>query len=113
MEFSKVRSAARLLLGGLTVPGRIPLWYLIPSIAPIAAIGFLAYQNSRATLEAEIVNKLTAVADNKTYIIQTWFHDQLRDSQSLANSLAVRDLLSPSFRIVYPNLAAKSDEERS
>jgi len=117
MEFSKVRSTARLLLarltGGLSVTGRITLWYLILSIAPIAAIGFLAYQNSRATLEAEIVNKLTAVADNKTYIIQTWFHDQLRDSQSLANSLAVRDLLSPSFRIVYPNLAAKSDEERS
>ncbi|MBI2538423.1 MAG: cache domain-containing protein, partial [Deltaproteobacteria bacterium] len=117
MEFSKVRSAARLLLarltGGLSVTGRITLWYLILSIAPIVAIGFLAYQNSRATLEAEIVNKLTAVADNKSYIIQSWFRDQLRDSQTLANSLAVRDLLSPTFRIVYPNLAAKSGEERS
>lgn len=92
--------------------GRITLWYLILSIAPIVAIGFLAYQNSRATLEAEIVNKLTAVADNKTYIIQSWLRDQLQDSQTLANSLTVRDLLSPSFKIVYPNLTAKTDEER-
>lgn len=101
------------LKGGLTVTGRITLWYLILSVAPIVAIGWLAYQNTRASLEAEIVNKLNAVADNKTYIIQSRFRDQLQDSQNLANSLAVRDLLSPSFRIVYPNLTAKTDAERS
>ena len=116
MELFKVRSAARLLFarltGGLTVTQRITLWYLILSLAPILAIGTLAYQNSRTTLEMEIVNKLTAVADNKTYIIQSWLRDQLQDSQTLADSLTVRDLLSPSFKIVYPNLTAKTDEER-
>lgn len=99
--------------GELTITGRITFWYLILSIAPILAIGTLAYQNSRASLEREIFNKLDAVADNKTYIIQSWFRDHLQDTQNLANNLAVRDLLSPTFRIVYPNLTAKTEEERS
>ena len=100
------------LKGGLTVTGRITLWYLILSLTPILAIGILAYQNSRASLEGEITNKLNAVADNKTYIIKSWFNEQLQDTQNLANHLAVRDLLSPTFRIVYPNLTAKTEAER-
>ncbi len=86
------------LRGSLTVTGRITLWYLILSVAPILAIGTLAYQNSRASLEREIINKLNAVADNKTYIIKNWFNNNLQDAQNLANNLAVRDLLSPTFR---------------
>ncbi len=101
------------LRGGLTVTGRITLWYLILSVAPILAIGLLAYQNSRASLEREIINKLNAVADNKTYIIKSRFTNNLQDTQNLANNLAVRDLLSPTFRIVYPDLTAKTEEERS
>ncbi|TAJ79339.1 sensor histidine kinase [bacterium] len=100
------------LRGGLTVTGRITLWYLILSVAPILAIGTLAYQNSRASLEREIINKLNAVADNKTYIIKNWFNNNLQDTQNLASNLAVRDLLSPTFRIVYPDLTSKTEEER-
>ena len=96
----------------LTVTGRITLWYLILTLAPMLAIGFLAYQNSRGSLEKEITNKLDAVADNKIYLLKVWFKDQLSDAQNLANNEAVRDVLSPSFRVVYPNLAAKTEEER-
>jgi len=85
---------------------------LILSVAPILAIGTLAYQNSRASLEREIINKLNAVADNKTYIIKNWFNNNLQDTQNLASNLAVRDLLSPTFRIVYPDLTSKTEEER-
>ena len=93
--------------------GRITLWYLILSLAPILAIGLLAYQNSRASLEVEIFNKLNAVADNETYIIKSWFNNNLQDAQNLASNLAVRDLLSPTFRIIYPDLTSKTDEERN
>ena len=96
----------------LTVTGRITLWYLILTLAPMLAIGFLAYHNSRGSLEKEITNKLDAVADNKIYLLKVWFKDQLSDALNLANNEAVRDLLSPSFRVVYPNLAAKTEEER-
>ena len=108
--FNKIVPA--FLRGGLTVTGRITLWYLILSVAPILAIGLLAYQNSRASLEREIINKLNAVADNKTYIIKNWFNNNLQDAQNLANNLAVRDLLSPTFRIVYPDLTSKTEQER-
>ncbi len=101
------------LRGGLTVTGRITLWYLILSVAPILAIGTLAYQNSRASLEKEIINKLSAVADNKTYILKSWFKDHLADAGKLANDEVLKDLLSPSFRVVYPALAAKTEAERS
>ncbi len=107
------RIASLTLRGHLSITGRITLWYLILSIAPILAIGFLAYQNSRASLEREIFNKLNAVADNKLYILQSWFHEQLLDAQNLASNVSVRDLLSPTFRIIYPNLVAKTEEERT
>lgn len=101
------------LRGGLSITGRITLWYLVLSVAPILAIGILAYQNSRASLEKEIINKLSAVADNKTYILKSWFNDHLADAGKLANDEVLKDLLSPSFRVVYPALAAKTEAERS
>lgn len=107
------RIASLKLRGGLTVTERITLWYLILSVTPILAIGFLAYQNSRASLEREIFNKLDAVADNKTYIIKNRLNSHLQDAQNLAGNLAVRDFLSPTFRIVYPDLTSKTEEERS
>ncbi|MBI2985853.1 MAG: hypothetical protein HYY45_03715, partial [Deltaproteobacteria bacterium] len=97
------------LRGRLTITGRITLWYLILSITPILAIGFLAYQDSRATLEKEITSRLKALADGKSYTLQGWVKSQLEDARNLAAHTAVRDLLSPSFRIIYPTLAAKSD----
>ena len=72
----------------------------------------MAYQNSRRSLEREILNKLSAVADNKTHIIKSWVKDQLSDAQNLIGDPAVKDLLSSSFRVVYPDLAAKTPEER-
>ena len=96
-----------------TIKGKLTLCFLTLSFIPILAIGMMAYQNSRTSLEREIINKLDAVADNKSYILKIWFKDQLSDAQNLVGNSAVKDLLSPSFRVVYPDLAAKTDAERS
>lgn len=98
--------------GGLSVTGRITLWYLILSLTPILAIGFLAYQNSRTSLEREIFNKLNAVADNKAFFIRNWFNDHVVDASNLAGNIALKDILSPTFKIIYPSLAAKTEQER-
>ncbi|MGH7830979.1 MAG: cache domain-containing protein, partial [Candidatus Binatia bacterium] len=96
-----------------TIRGKLIFWFLILSPVPILGIGLVAYYNSKASLEREIINKLNAVADNKSYILKSSFKAQQSDAQSLSNNAAVRDLLSPGFRIVYPDLAAKTDQERT
>jgi len=96
-----------------TIRGKLTFWFVALSLGPVLAVGIIAYQNSRASLETEIINKLTAVADNKTYILKTWFKDHLADVQKLVGHSAIKDLLSPSFRVVYPDLAAKTPEERN
>jgi methyl-accepting chemotaxis protein len=96
-----------------TIKGRFTLAFLLLSLTPIVVIGVVAYQNSRASLRTEIINKLDAVADNKTYILNSWFKEQQTDVKRLADNAALRDLLSPGFRVVYPELAAKTDEERA
>ncbi|MGH7769923.1 MAG: hypothetical protein ACREQP_20940, partial [Candidatus Binatia bacterium] len=96
-----------------TVRGKLTFWFLFLSLAPILAIGIIAYTSSRTSLEGEIANKLDAVADNKAYILTAWFKAHLADAGSLSASQAVKDLVSPTFRVVYPNLAAKTDAERT
>ncbi len=95
-----------------TIRGKLTFWFLILSLVPIVAIGIMAYRNSRASLQKEIINKLNAVADNKTYILQSWLKVELADAESLAKSTAIKDLVSPAFRISYPQLSAKTSEER-
>lgn len=85
---------------------------MVLSLAPALTIGIMAYQNSRSSLKKEIINKLSAVADNKTYILKSWFRAELADAEHLAHSTAIKDLMSPSFRISYPMLSAKTPEER-
>ncbi len=102
-----------LLRGGLTVTQRITLWYLILSIAPILAIGFLAYQNSRTSLEKEIINKLSAVADDKAFLLNDQIQDKLVEAKRLASNPGLKDLLSPVFRIRLPHLAAQTPERRT
>ncbi len=95
-----------------TIKAKLTFSFLALSLLPIIAIGSLAYITSRSTLEKEIASKLEAVADNKGYTLTTWFKSHLADGASLAAAQSVKDLLSPSFRIIYPNLAAKTDAER-
>ncbi|HEY3304807.1 MAG TPA: methyl-accepting chemotaxis protein [Candidatus Binatia bacterium] len=96
-----------------TVRGKLTFWFLFLSLGPILAIGIIAYTSSRASLQGEIANKLDAVADNKAYILTAWFKAHLADAGSLSASQAVKDLVSPTFRVIYPNLAAKTDAERT
>jgi signal transduction histidine kinase len=98
--------------GGLSITSKITLGYLLLSLIPILAIGILAYRNSRTSLEKEIVDKLEAVAENKSYIIRSWLRDQLSDAANLASNTDVRAVLSPAFRVVYPDLVANTAEER-
>jgi len=100
-------------LAPATIKGQLTLCFLSLSLLPILVIGILAYRTSRGSLETEIANKLDAVADNKTYILNSWLKTYLQDAANLASNEALKDLLSPSFRVVYPNLAAKTDEERA
>lgn len=95
-----------------TIRGRLTLWLLAFSLAPAWTIGIIAYQNSQASLESEILNKLNAVADNKASILKAWFTDQLGDAQKVVGASAVKDLLSPTFKVAYPEFAAKTPEER-
>ena len=95
-----------------TIKGKLRLWFFALSLVPVLAMGILGYQNARGTLEKEITKALNAVVDNKTFILKKWSEDQLADVKNLAAKLAVRDLLSPTLRATYPDLAAKSDEER-
>ena len=91
---------------------RLTFWFLLLSLVPVIAIGALAYRSSRSSLEKEIFNKLDAVADNQSYILGSWFKSQLSEAAALTSNEALKDLLSPTFRVVYPNLAAKNDAER-
>jgi methyl-accepting chemotaxis protein len=95
-----------------TIKGRLTLWLIVLSLAPALTIGVVAYQNSRASLEKEIINKLNAVVDNKAYVLKALFKDQLADVQRLVGGTPVKDLLSSSFRASYPDLSAKTPEER-
>ena len=97
----------------VTIKGKLTFWFLFLSLAPILAVGMMAYTNSRRSLEREIINKLDAVADNKSYILNGWFKAHLTDAANVAGNQTLKDLLSPSFRVVYPQLAAKTDAERS
>jgi methyl-accepting chemotaxis protein len=99
-------------LAPASIRGNLTFWLLIVSIGPILTIGTIAYVSSRRSLETEIINKLDAVADNKSFILSSWFKQQAADATSLAGNQALKDLLSPDFRVTYPNLAAKTDAER-
>ncbi|HEV8344064.1 MAG TPA: sensor histidine kinase [Candidatus Binatia bacterium] len=116
MKSLEPRSILKLLRftswGRLSITSKITLGYLLLSLIPILAIGILAYRNSRASLENEIIDKLQAVAENKSYIIKSWLRDQLSDAANLAGNTDVRALLSPAFRVVYPNLVAQTPEGR-
>ena len=95
-----------------SIRDKLTFWFLLLSLAPVIAIGVLAYQNSRTSLEKEIFNKLDAVADNQSYSVSNLFKTELAEAAALTANEALKDLLSPTFRVVYPNLAAKNDAER-
>src|ERR1051326_235439 len=113
MKRSRLKMPASLAkLAPTTIRDKLTLWFLFLSLAPVFATALLAYTISRASLQTEIYNKLDAVADNKSYSIGKLFKDQLSEAAALTANDALKDLLSPSFRIVYPDLAAKTDAER-
>ena len=101
--FNKISPAA--------IKGKLRLWFLILSLVPILAISILGYQNARSTLEKEITEKLSAVADNKLLFLNEW-QTQLSDVKNLTENVVLRDLLSPTFRVAHPDIAAKTEMER-
>src|ERR1051325_9720573 len=105
MKRSRLKMPASLAkLAPTTIRDKLTLWFLFLSLAPVFATALLAYTISRASLQTEIYNK--------SYSIGKLFKDQLSEAAALTANDALKDLLSPSFRIVYPDLAAKTDAER-
>jgi methyl-accepting chemotaxis protein len=108
----------KLPLGGFrkiapaTIKGKLTLWFLCLSLVSTVAIGAIAYTSSRESLQQEILNKLDAVAENKVFFLRERVGKQLADAKRLASNPAVKGLLSPSFAAKFPNLTAKTPEER-
>ena len=95
-----------------TIRGQLRLWFLVLSVAPILIISMVAYKNSRASLEQEVINKLKAVADNKTFTLKGWLQTNLSDVQKLAGHRALKELLAPASRAQFSELAARTPKEK-
>ncbi|HEY3302388.1 MAG TPA: methyl-accepting chemotaxis protein [Candidatus Binatia bacterium] len=78
-----------------TLRGKLTFWFLTLSLMPILAIGIFAYINSRASLESEIMQKLSAIADNKLFTLKGWIYIHRVDIVSLAQNNAIKDFLAP------------------
>jgi len=80
---------------------KLTFWFLFLSLIPMIAIGAMAYRSGRSSLEKEIFNKLDAVADNQSYSVGSLFKQQLSEAAALTSNEALKDFLSPTFRIVF------------
>jgi methyl-accepting chemotaxis protein len=78
-----------------TLRGKLTFWFLTLSLVPILAIGIFAYRDSRASLEREIMQKLSAIADNKLFTLKGWIYIHRVDIVSLAQNNAIKDFLAP------------------
>jgi methyl-accepting chemotaxis protein len=76
-----------------TLRGKLTFWFLTLSLVPILAIGIFAYRDSRASLEREIMQKLSAIADNKLFTLKGWIYIHRVDIVSLAQNNAIKDFL--------------------
>src|SRR4051812_26274922 len=92
-------------LGPDTIRGRLTFWFLLLSFIPIVAIGAIAYQSSRSSLEQQIASKLDSLAENKVFFLRDHIGRQLSDVKRLSSNAAVKGLLSPAFVAKFPNLA--------
>jgi methyl-accepting chemotaxis protein len=94
-----------------TIKGRVRLGFVLFSLVPILIMGLLTYQNTRKSLETEIINKLNAIADSKLIILQQW-QRQVADVRNLADNTALIEVLSPTVGAASPDLVATTEEKR-
>jgi methyl-accepting chemotaxis protein len=77
-----------------TLRGKLTFWFLTLSLVPILGIGIFAYRDSRASLEREILQKLSAIADNKLFTLKGWIQIHVVDVENLAQNAAIQDFLA-------------------
>jgi methyl-accepting chemotaxis protein len=100
-------------LGPDTIHSKLTFWFLLLSFVPILAMGWIAYRNSRSTLEKHIQNNLDSLAENKIFFLREHLSRQLSETKRLSSNAAIKGLLSPAFAAKFPHLAAKTAEERA
>jgi methyl-accepting chemotaxis protein len=100
-------------LGPDTIHSKLTFWFLLLSFVPIVAMGAIAYRNSRATLENQIQHTLDSLAENKIFFLREHLSRQLGEVKRLSSNATIKGLLSPAFAAKFPNLTAKTAEERT
>ena len=100
-------------VGPDTIGGKLTFWFLLVAFLPMVAIGVIAYRTSRASLEQQIINQLDSLAENKVFFLREHTARQLSDVKRLSSNAAVKALLSQDFASKFPQLAAKTPEERA
>ncbi len=100
-------------IGPDSIGGKLTLWFLLVAFLPMLMIGVIAYRASRASLQQQIVNQLDSLAENKVFFLREHVARQLADVKRLSSNAAVKALLSPEFAAKFPQLAAKTPDERA
>ncbi|XGV86174.1 MAG: ATP-binding protein [Limnothrix sp. BL-A-16] len=81
-------------------------YFSLLSIVTVSAVAIGSYFQARASLEAEVINRLTVAAQLKNYQLNKWVKDQLRDIlwvsreskvQTAINTLLTTDPTQPAY----------------
>lgn len=93
-------------------------YFSVLSVIIICAVAVGSYFQARASLETEVINRLTVAAKLKSYQLDKWAKDQLRDillvSQDAAiktniNTLLLSDPETSAYREAYQSLSRHAE----
>lgn len=85
-------------------------YFSVLSIITVSAVAVGSYFQARASLETEVINRLTVAAQLKNYQLNKWVKDQLRDIlwvsregkvQSAINTLLTTDPTQPAYQAAH------------
>ena len=74
-----------------SIRNRLLFWFLFLSLVPLV-VGFLVtYNQQKASLEHETINKLKAIRDLKVQELNKWISERIGDIQVMAGDYEIRD----------------------
>ncbi|MDX2098583.1 MAG: ATP-binding protein [Leptolyngbyaceae cyanobacterium bins.59] len=88
-------------------------YFSVLSIITVSAVAVGSYFQARASLETEVINRLTVAAQLKNYQLNNWVKDQLRDIlwvsreskiQTAINTLLTTDPVQPAYQEAHKAL---------
>ncbi|MGK7926715.1 MAG: histidine kinase dimerization/phospho-acceptor domain-containing protein, partial [Spirulina sp.] len=94
-------------------------YFSVLSVIIMSAVALGSYFQARASLETEVINRLTVAAKLKGYQLDKWVNDQLRDillvSQESEMQSAIRTLLAtdpedPAYQEAYNTLTRRVED---